>query len=164
MKTIYSHITITPMYKLIILLLLISIKSEAQQQTPKAQEPPKKASKIIVAPNDTAILLNRIALTLLDKGFEIDKKDNEIRTITTKERSMPKGSAQTKIQARINDTAIVFTSSLCVQIEFNLSGVTAKPTFDPVTYSGIKGSYMRVAWNELEEIARKFGDKIVYLK
>lgn len=129
-----------------------------------SQEPPKKASKIIVTPTDTAGILNRIALAFLDKGFEIDRKDTELRTVTTKERSMPKGSAQTKIQARINDTSIVFTSTLCVQIEMNLYGVTAKPTFDPVTYSGIKGSYMRVAWNELDKIARKFGDKIIYLK
>jgi hypothetical protein len=129
-----------------------------------SQEPPKKSSKIIVAPNDSTGLLNRIALALLDKGFEIDRKDSELRTVTTKERSMPKGSAQTKIQARIVDTTIIFTSTLCVQIEMNLYGVTAKPTFDPVTYSGIKGSYMRVAWKELDEIARKFGSNILYSK
>lgn len=155
------------MNKLILIIsifFLTGIKLEAQKQTTKAQEPPKKSSKIIVAPNDSAELLNRIAITLLDKGFEIDRKDNELRTVTTKERSMPKGAAQTKIQAHIIDTVIVFTSILCVQIEMNLYGVTSKPTFDPVTYSGIKGSYMRVAWNELDEIARKFGDKIIYSK
>lgn len=148
---------------LIAIIFLTTVKLTAQQQT-KAQEPPKKSSKIIVVPADSTTLLNRIALVLLDKGFEIDRKDTELRTVTTKERSMPKGSAQTKIQARIIDTAIIFTSTLCVQIEMNLYGVTAKPTFDPVTYSGIKGSYMRVAWNELDEIAHKFGDKIIYSK
>lgn len=149
---------------LLCLILLISIKSEAQQQPAKAQEPPKKSSKIIVMPSDTSGMLNRIALVLLDKGFEIDKKDTELRTVSTKERSMPKGSAQTKVQAMINDTAIVFTSTLCVQLEYSVYGTTIKPTFDPVTYSGIKGSYMRVAWNELDEIARKFGNKIIYSK
>lgn len=147
---------------LLSLILLISINLKAQQRTTKPQEPPKKSSKIIVMSSDSAGLLNRIALVLLDNGFEIDKKDIELRTITTKERSMPKGAAQTRIQARINDIAIVFTSTLCVQLEYNIYGTTIKPTFDPVTYSGIKGSYMRVAWNELDEIAHKFGDKIVY--
>lgn len=33
MNTIYKALTITPMYRLIILFLLISIKSEAQQRT-----------------------------------------------------------------------------------------------------------------------------------
>lgn len=146
------------------LFLLTGINLKAQQQTTNAPIPPKKSSKIIVVPNDSAGLLNRIALAFLDKGFEIDRKDAELRTVTTKERSMPKGTAQTRIQARIIDTAIVFTSTLCVQLEMNLYGTTIKPTFDPVTYSGIKGSYMRVAWNELDEIARKFGDKIVYTK
>lgn len=143
------------------LILLTAINSEAQQRT---TEPPKKANKIIVLKDSTSELLNKVALVLLDQGFEIDRKDSELRTITTKERSMPKGAAQTKIQARINDTAIVFTSTLCVQLEYNVLGTTIKPTFDPVTYSGIKGSYMRVAWNELDEIAHKFGDKIVYSK
>lgn len=132
-----------------------------QQQT---AEPPKKANKIVVLKDSTNDLLNKVALALLDKGFEIDKKDNELKTVTTKEKSMPKGAAQTKIQARISDTAIVFTSTLCVQLEYNISGTIIKPTFDPVTYSGIKGSYMREAWNELEEIARKFGNNIVYSK
>jgi len=155
------------MYKftsILLLILLTCIKSEAQQQ-PKPQAPPKKASKIIVITKDTSgVLLNNIALSLLDRGFEIDKKDIELKTVSTKERSMPKGVAQTKIQARIIDTAIVFTSTLCVQMEFNIGGITAKPTFDPVTYSGLKGSYMRVAWSELDDIAHKFGDRIIYSK
>lgn len=146
------------------LILLTGINLKAQQRTTNPQEPPRKSSRIIVAPIDSTGLLNRIALALLDKGFEIDKKDSELRTVTTKERSMPKGAAQTRIQARIVDTAIVFTSTLCVQIEMNVYGTSIKPTFDPVTYSGIKGSYMRVAWNELDEIAKMFGEKIIYSK
>jgi hypothetical protein len=141
---------------MIVACLMLSLTTQAQ--------PPKRASKIIVAPSDTSVLLNRIALALIDKGFEIDRKDSELKTVTTKERSMQKGAAQTKIQAHINDTAVIFTSTLCVQLELNISGTIIKPTFDPVTYSGMKGSYMREAWNELEEIARKFGEKIIFSK
>lgn len=131
----------------------------------KAQVPPKKANKIIVLVNDTSqSMLNKISSTLFDKGFITDTRDDRLKIITTKERSMPKGAAQTKIQARINDTAIIFTSTLCVQIELSLGGVTAKPTFDQVTYSGLKGSYMMHAWRELDEIAHLFGDKIIYSK
>ena len=147
--------------RLVLLAILSMILSVVNAQN----IPPKKASKIIVLTKDTSsAMLDKITLTLFDKGFAIDNKDDRLKLITTKERSMPKGLAQTKIQAHINDTSIVFTSTLCVQVELNIYGTTAKPTFDPVTYSGLKGSYMRVAWNELEAIARTFGDKIVYGK
>jgi hypothetical protein len=77
---------------------------------------------------------------------------------------MPKGNMLTKIQARINDTAIVFTSTMALGFEMKIMDIKMEQTYDPVTYSGLKGSYMRVAWNELDAIARKFGDNIVYSK
>jgi hypothetical protein len=133
--------------------------------TTKAQEPPKKASKIIVLVKDTMnTLFDKLVVTLFDKGFAVDNKDEKLKLITTKERPMPKGNMLTKIQARINDTAIVFTSTMALGFEMKIMDIKMEQTYDPVTYSGLKGSYMRVAWNELDAIARKFGDNIVYSK
>lgn len=144
------------------ILLLTYIKSVGQQQT---AEPPKKASKIIVMARDTANgLLDKLTVVLFDKGFTVDNKDEKGKIISTKEKSSHNGSMLTRVQARINDTAIVFTSTMALGFEMNIMGTTMKQTFDPVKYTGLKGSYMRLAWNELDAIAHQFGDKIVYSK
>lgn len=144
---------------------LLLIATGANAQITAKEQPPKKASKIIVLTKDTSnILFDKIVVTLFDQGFQIETKDEKLKIISTKERPMKKGNFLTKIQARINDTAIVFTSTMALGFQMEILGTKMEQTFDPVTYSGMKGSYMRVAWNELEEIARQFGDKIVYSK
>jgi hypothetical protein len=138
------------------LILLTTIKSEAQQQTTKAQEPPKKANKIIVLVRDSANnLLDRIASTLYDKGYTIENKDEKVKFISTKERQGEKWSTYYKVRARINDTAIVFTGQIALTKEDNY--------FD-IDYRGSKVSALREAWNELDVIARKFGNNIIYSK
>lgn len=130
-----------------------------------AQQPPKKASRIIVLTRDTGnTLLNKIALTLFERGFTIDTKDESLKIISTKERSNKNSMTLTKIRASINDTAIIFTSQMALAMELNIGGVTAKQTFDPVTYSGMKKSYMMEAWKELDAIAKTFGQDIRYSK
>lgn len=139
------------------LILLISIKSEAQKGVDtKPNEPPKKASKIIVLVKDSAnSLLDRIAGVLYDKGYTIENKDEKVKFISTKEREGKKWATYYKVRARINDTAIVFTG----QIALNKNS-----DYWNVDYSGSKISALREAWNELDAIARVFGDKIVYSK
>jgi hypothetical protein len=130
-----------------------------------AQEPPKKASKIIVLTKDTiGTLLDKIALELFNRRFTIDTRNDKLKYITTKERANVDGTKLTKIRAIINDTAVIFTSEMALAQDFTISGVTLKQTFDPVTYTGLKNSYMKHAWREMDEIAHKFGDKIIYTK
>jgi len=152
---------------LICLILLISIKSEAQRQSDiKAQEPPRKSSKIIVLVKDSAnTLLERISAELFDKGYTVESKDDKAKYIITKERPSHKYGTMSRIRTRINDTAIIFTSQIALNSDRDMFGTKeATKTFYDVDYSGSKKSAMRVAWNELDEIARKFGDKIVYAK
>jgi hypothetical protein len=148
------------------LTLLIAINSKAQQRTTKAQEPPKKASKIIVLVKDSAnTLLNRISAELFDKGYTIDSKDENAKYIVTRERPSNKYGTMSRIRTRINDTAIVFTSQIALNSDRDIFGTKeAAKTFYDVDFSGSKKSAMREAWLELEEIARKFGDNIVYSK
>jgi hypothetical protein len=153
--------------KSIILLLFLFVGATAfgQSGAETGNTPPRKANKIIVLVKDSSnTLFDKLVLTLFDKGFAVDNKDEKLKIISTKERTMKKGNFLTKIQVRINDTAIVFTSTMALGFEMRILGTKMEQTYDPVTYSGLKGSYMRTAWNELDEIARKFGDKIVYSK
>jgi len=131
-----------------------------------AQEPPKKASKIIVLIKDSGnTLLDRIAAELFDKGYSIDSKDPNAKFIITKERPSKKYGTMSRIRTRINDTAIVFTCQIAINSDRDIFGTKeATKTFYDVDYSGSKKSAMREAWNELEEIARKFGSSIIYSK
>lgn len=136
-----------------------------QQRTEtKANEPPKKATKIIVAFNDSAnMALDRLTKTLFDKGYVIESKDDKLKLLSTKERSSKKYATLIKIRASVNDTAIVFTGVIALGFDIELFGARdLQPTYSEISYYGAKKSPLRDAWNELDAIARTFGDKIVY--
>ena len=150
---------------LLSLTILIIQNVTAQDRLVTKSQPPKKASKIIVLVKDSAnTVFDRVILALFDQGFTIDNKDERLKIISTKERPMKKLNCLTKIQARVNDTAIVFTSTMALGFQMKILGTTMEQTYDPVTYSGMKGSSMRVAWDELYAIAQQFGDKILFSK
>lgn len=131
-----------------------------------AQEPPKKANKIIVLAKDSAnTLMNKIVLALYDHGFTLDQKDEQIKIIITRERPSPRYGTMSKIKVKIVDTAIVFSSMIAINSDRDILGVKeAAKTFYDVDYSGSKRSAMREAWNEMDAIAKLFGDKKIYSK
>jgi hypothetical protein len=131
---------------------------------PAQQAPPKKASKIIVLIKDTTALLDKLALDLFDRRFTIDSRDNNLKYLVTKERTNSNGMMLTKIRAIVKDSSLILTSEMALANEVTIMGVTTKQTFDPVTYTGMKKSYMMQAWNELDAIAHKFGNNIGYSK
>jgi hypothetical protein len=147
-------------------ILLISVKSEAQQRANKAQEPPKKSSKIIVMVKDTAsTLFDKLTKTLFDYGYTIDNKDEKLKLLSTKERSSKKYSTLTRIRASINDTALILTSDIALGFSVDFLGARdLQPSYSAVYYGGAKKSPLREAWNELDAIAHKFGDNIAYSK
>lgn len=135
---------------------LLLIATTVHAQTSAKEQPPKKASKIIVLVKDSAnTLLDRIAGVLYDKGYTIENKDEKVKFISTKEREGKKWSTYYKVRARVVDTAIVFTG----QIALNKNS-----DYWDVDFRGSKVSPLREAWNELDAIARMFGDKIIYSK
>jgi hypothetical protein len=149
-----------------VLFLLIAVKSQGQQQTTKAPEPPKKASKIIVLVKDSAnTLMDKLTKTLFDYGYTIDSKDEKLKLLSTKERTLKKYNALVKIRASINDTAVLFVGDIALGFDIELFGVRDhQPSYSEIYYGGAKKSPLREAWNELDAIARKLGDNIVYSK
>jgi hypothetical protein len=110
-------------------------------------------------------LLDKLTLTLFSYGFTVDSKDEKLRLLSTKERSSKKYSTLTKIRASINDTSIVLASEIALGFSIELFGARdLQPSYSSVYYGGAKKSPLREAWNELDAIARTFGDKIVYSK
>lgn len=131
-----------------------------------AQEPPNKASKIIVMTRDSAnTLINKISISLFDHGFTIEQKDEQIKVITTKAKPSRTYGTMSMIRVKIVDTAIIFTSGISLNSDRDIFGTKeAVKSFHDVEYRGSKKSAMREAWNELVSIAKLFGEKIVYSK
>lgn len=150
------------MSRLILAFTIVFCNSTFAQQV----MPPKKASKIIVLVRDSSnTLLDHVTKTLFDYGYTIDNKDEKLKLISTKERSSKKYSTLTKIRASINDTAIVLKSEIALGFSVDLFGTRdLQPSYSEVYYGGAKKSPLREAWNELDAIAHKFGDHIVYSK
>lgn len=144
--------------------LFITIIPVAQKND--KSEPPKKSSKIIVLAKDSAnTLLDRISGALFDLGYTTDVKDIQAKYIITKPRPSKHYGTMSIIKARVNDTAIVLSSQIAINSDRDIfGGKEAAKSFYDVDYSGSKKSAMREAWNEMGEIARKFGDQVIYSK
>ena len=137
-----------------------------QRDKAKPDEPAKKSSKIIVLVRDTTnTAMDRITVALFDRGYIIESKDEKLKILSTKEKSSKKYATLIKIRASVNDTAIVFTGVIALGFDIELFGARdLQPNYSAVYYGGAKKSPLRDAWNELDAIARTFGDKIVYAK
>jgi hypothetical protein len=143
-------------YVIIAALAILSYNSIAQQ-------PPKRASKIIVTANDSANTeLNRIAKMLFDKGFTIDTKDEATKTISTKEFAPGHPSIFLKVRASINDTTIVFTGTYMFTFTNNL--LPTRQEFDAIEYRGMKNSAAMQAWNSFDAIVKTYNSKVTYSK
>ena len=125
-----------------------------------SQEPPKKASKIIVLIKDTSATISKIAKTLFDKGFTIDTKDDIAKTLSTKEFAPNHPSIHIKIRVSVNDTSAIFTGTYAWTLT---SGLYPSPhEYALIEFRGMKKSAAMQAWNSLDAIAKSFGDNIVY--
>lgn len=154
------------MIKLYLSCIVVLSCTNLMAQVSVNAQPPKKSSKIITMVSDSAnILLDRLSGILFDRGYTIDSKDEKAKYIITKARASNNYGTISKIRARINDTAIVFTSQIALDSDRDILGIKrAEISYMDVDYRGSKKSAMREAWIELDAIARMFGDKIFYSK
>jgi hypothetical protein len=120
-----------------------------------------KEKKIIVTVKDTAGLFNRVVHAFYEKEYTLDNKDNEAGFISTKEKTIQAGfPTEVKLRALIKDSVIIFSG----EYKVNLAVMGQPPTFDQIANWGMKGSAVRLSWEEMLFIAKQFGDKITYSK
>lgn len=120
-----------------------------------------KDRKIIVVASDTTNLFNRVVQAFYEKEYTIDNKDQQAGFISTKEKAIKAGfSTDVKMRALIKDSTITFTGEMRVNVNF----MGQDPSFDPIYNWGMKGTPAKLSWQEMESIAKQFGDKITYSK
>ena len=74
----------------------------------KAQEIPPNANTIAIK----GVTFKQVCMTLLDSGYLIDKKDNDLETVSTAPRDYPKlWNATYVISMRIKDSTCYFTAT-----------------------------------------------------
>lgn len=131
-------------------ILLISIKSEAQQQT--SQPIKNKSNRIILHYNDTSGLFTKLAKDLIDRGYDLEIKDRETGVIKTKVRNLPGGWAHSvQIRALFRDSTLTFSATQPKDFSWDIFYVTRK------------GSTLYQTWNELLYIANELNpDRISY--
>lgn len=134
--------------KYLLLILLIPTITQAQQ----------KGSTKIMAKADTAGLFNKVALYLFDRGCTFETKDYALGVISTGALSSKKYSTSVKLRIRFTDSSFTVTGYIVSDIE--LFGVKSGDI--QVSFSGAKKSPMRDAWNEMDELAKKFSTQITY--
>jgi len=130
-----------------LLLLLISFNASAQTKGDK---------KIIVSVSDTANLFSRLALSFLEKGYTLENKDQQLGFLSTKEKSLEKLGASTRMKALIKENSIIFSGDVASDVEMKIWDIKMERTFLPLEYRNNKSAF-GYGWKRMEEIAKEFG-------
>lgn len=148
--------------KPLLLAVLCLLASFAYSQS----TPIKGAKKVIVLAKDSSnSFLDKVTLILFDKGFTIDQKDDKLKILSTKELPSKKWGTMSKIRIRVIDTAIVLTSQIAINYDYDILGLKeSTKSFMDVEFKGSKKSAMREAWDQMVEIASQLGQSITYSK
>jgi hypothetical protein len=136
--------------KLILLLILFPMCLAAQE---------KKDTKIIVHV-DTTGAINKIKSALFENGYTVESQDDSF--IASTEKSID--GCSVKIRTLLKSDHIVITGQVANDVTISLGGVKAERTFSQVYYGGMKGSPLRIAWNEVVRFAKMIGTDITFSK
>ena len=121
----------------------------------------KNDSKIIVTVSDTSNLFNRVLLQLYENGYALENKDEVLKFAATKEKNLGKGATLLKVKVLVKDSTLTLTGLVGSYVQLIK---TDSPVFIPVEYRGMKGSSIRIAWEEMLNISKQFGSGLGYSK
>lgn len=142
--------------KIIFLILLLSIavlSTTAQERLDK---------KVIVTVTDTAGIFKRVGLYLLEQGYTIESKYDDLQTLTTGAHPFKGSFAATyKVGVQVKGAELIVTG--LTRLEIVLFG-TQPSNYDPVDYRTNKGHLHRKVWEQMELIAKNFGTELKYSK
>lgn len=125
-------------------------------------QPMKKANVIVIASEQSPEeALKSIAGFLLDKGFAIASKDAELLTLTTDYKEVSKSlNGSYKITVRAKEEAqgtMIYLRGL-VKADIGIYGATESDA----CFCGMKGSIMKVAFENINKLATEFSTRVSY--
>lgn len=137
---------------------ILSLLIIATPLTGIGQEIPKKANIIIIK----GVGFLEAANKLLDAGYPIEQKDNDLQTVVSEPQVLKKfATAYITISIRIKDSsAYIFAkSALYTYGKLNPNNLFTEWR---VRNAGMKGSADRVTWDELNTFALSFNKPVEY--
>jgi hypothetical protein len=143
--------------KLILPLLLLSLTVQAQ---------PPKAKTIIIK----GTTFTEVCSKLLDNGYSIEKKDEQLQTARTEHKMFPKHNAAYRIDIRVKDSTAFITGTFTAPYDQFLTPAARKvdPLWnnDPAYYqSNKKGkptTLPGIAFDKIKEFALSVGKEVEY--
>lgn len=124
----------------------------------RGQDIPKKANTIIIKGVDFLEAANK----LLDAGYPIDKKDNDLQTVVSEPQVLKKfATAYITISIRIKDSSAHIFGNSAIYTYGKLSPNNLFTEWK-VRNAGMKGSADRVTWDELNAFALSFNKPVEY--
>lgn len=115
----------------------------------------KNAAKIIVTPSDTARLFDKLVNLLYTEDYTVKVEEPKHGVIVTDTKILKQYlNPVIRLKLVVADGKVIVTG----EINSNLkTAYGSEPTFEPVVNRGMKGSVYRVAWNEMDRVARLIG-------
>jgi hypothetical protein len=123
-----------------------------------AQKP--KDSKVIVTISDTSNIVKRLTDSLKARGYEVAVSSDK-HIVTSDKMYDAKGMEYDfimRIKVFFALDKVIFTGDY----NLNVTSYGRKSPYEVIKREGGEGTITRNAWNELESVARIFGERIEY--
>jgi hypothetical protein len=144
-------LTITPMKKILFILLLIPFLSSAQSQS----EPFKFANTIIIQTQDSShIALKKIAMILQESGYTISKLDKELQSLSTSMKPQTPNYYDLAVScyAKGSNNAVIYLSGN-YSLQVNYTGAIVS---DMVVFKGPSFGADKLAFKEMQKVANSY--------
>lgn len=136
----------------IIILAMLLIPGYMQAQ--------KKGDNTIMIPRDVS--MTQIKTVLFKAGYALIGEDTIF--INTAEKQVPKSSILLKIMMARIDSVTYIKAQSRVSSTITVFGATVQDDYATLEFSGMKGSPVRDAWNEMDRIAKLISPEVSYIK
>jgi hypothetical protein len=147
------------MHKTILLMLLLS-SGYANAQ--------KKHDNMIIIKGGT---LKQAVNAFMDAGYNIDKYDTTLGYVYTTPLKANKTACIVIFTARVKDSSLVITGKFKSAVSFSKilfddkqNSIDESASYYPIELRGMKGSEFMDSWNEMDRVAKIFGQPISYAK
>lgn len=104
----------------------------------------------------------------IQEGYSIKNSSPEFSNVTTEFKEAPAGALQASVDIRISASVMIENDTTKVLLGGTLRQGMQTSSFDmgesTIKHKGQGGSLMRVAWDELYNVARSFSDNLTFEK
>lgn len=134
----------------LIIALLIGLQVSAQK---------KGDSKALIQLESKEAAFTKAVSILAQEGFSMQVVEKDAGVISTQSKGAKR--FQSKYNVFISDTGLITLTGLMTIGDITLNGITDN-SWGKIENKGMKGSPIRLSWEELVNIAQQIGEQVTY--